>query len=155
MRATGRFHADKLARRSQRTALIVALASYRLPAHVFRKRRGTDTHFQRNGSEATAQWTRASEKTLRMRERIIHGRDRIERRAERNLVVRAQVTAPAKGVGLTPRIEPSLSEIPWASKSTTQGGTSEHTNMDRLADEVIRKIDYRLSSYRERLGKAF
>ena len=86
-------------------------------------------------------------------ERVVQEYSRVEHRRHRELVIRKQ-TAPAA----VTHAQPSALEQQFAPERAHNRFWPEkppEINVEQLTEQVIRKIDNRITAYRERLGRSF
>lgn len=85
---------------------------------------------------------------------VVHKHLRVEQRKRENMVVRRQAISGASAEDH--RIE---AEAQFASTAKTRGRSwpekSPEINVEQLTEQVIRRIDHRITAYRERLGRAY
>lgn|GEM_PF-2441949 len=86
-------------------------------------------------------------------ERVVRDHSRVEQRNRGDMVIR-KPTIPGVAAGErrneldTPVARTSTRDRSWPEKSP-------EINVEQLTEQVIRKIDHRITAYRERLGRAF
>ncbi|MDQ2976079.1 MAG: hypothetical protein M3R69_11800 [Acidobacteriota bacterium] len=87
-------------------------------------------------------------------QRVVQKHLRVEQRKREDMVVRRQAISGASAD--EHRIE---AEAQFASTAKTRGRSwpekSPEINVEQLTEQVIRKIDHRITAYRERLGRAY
>lgn len=86
-------------------------------------------------------------------ERVVHEYSRVEHRRQRDLVIRKQ-SAPAA----VTQAQQSALEQQFAPESAHNRFRPEkplEINVEQLTEQVIRKIDNRITAYRERLGRSY
>ena len=87
-------------------------------------------------------------------ERITTDHSRVEQRTRGEMVIKTQ-TKPSVAV----QDRQKELEAQFASSSKTRGPSwpekPPEINVEQLTEQVIRKIDHRITAYRERLGRAF
>ena len=86
-------------------------------------------------------------------ERVVQEHSRVEHRRQRELVIRKQ-TAPAAAT----QAQQSALEQQFASeRANTRFWPDKppEINVEQLTEQVIRKIDHRITAYRERLGRSY
>jgi hypothetical protein len=91
-------------------------------------------------------------------ERVVRERSRVEQRRQRELVIRKQSLATVatdtrqnalEQQSASTKIQTrTLPDNPWRDRPP-------EINVEQLTEQVIRKIDHRITAYRERLGRAF
>ena len=86
-------------------------------------------------------------------ERVVQEHSRVEHRRQRELVIRKQTAAAA-----VTQAQPMSLEQQLASERTHTRSWPDkppQINVEQLTEQVIRKIDHRITAYRERLGRSF
>jgi hypothetical protein len=91
-------------------------------------------------------------------ERVVREHSRVEQRRQRELVIRKQNLAAAaldtrQNALQQPFASTKTQTHPWADSSGRD--RSLEINVEQLTEQVIRRIDHRITAYRERLGRAF
>ncbi len=91
-------------------------------------------------------------------ERVFREHSRVEQRRQREIIIRKD-NAPAAATNtrqnsLEQQFASTKTETrPWARNAWPD--RPPEINVDQLTEQVIRKIDHRITAYRERLGRAF
>lgn len=86
--------------------------------------------------------------------RMVQERLRLEQRKQGDMVVRTQTMAAASTKNRSLETEAEFASTPKA-RDRTWPDKSPEINVEQLTEQVIRKIDHRITAYRERLGRAF
>ena len=91
-------------------------------------------------------------------ERVVREHTRVERRLQRELVIRKQSVAAAATDTRQNALEQQFASTktqmrPWPDNSGRD--RPPEINVEQLTEHVIRRIDHRITAYRERLGRAF
>lgn len=89
-------------------------------------------------------------------ERVLREHSRVEQRSRSDLVIRQQ--SPSAAAAARGQQQSVALEKQFASTRTHTHSWPDkppEINVDQLTEQVIRKIDHRITAYRERLGRAF
>jgi hypothetical protein len=94
------------------------------------------------------------ERSLRITQRVVDERRRVEERTLRKLVAREQRSAPRT----TAAVQETAMQSPRGSLVGARGmmqTTAPPIDIEQLTDRVVRNIDSRIIAHRERMGKLF
>jgi hypothetical protein len=91
-------------------------------------------------------------------ERVVREHARVEQRRQREMIIRKDNATPAATTTRQHSLEQQFASTktemrPWP--RNTWPDKPPEINVDQLTEQVIRKIDHRITAYRERLGRAF
>lgn len=112
-----------------------------------------------NDATVSLKWRRLMQ-TDQVFERIIENRRRVEVRARRTTVIpqrRNSISTEAEQAALESRVNHLLGELNRSSKSYSSTGlpAAAPINLEQLTEQVVSRIDQRITAYRERRGKGF
>src|SRR5206468_3297865 len=86
-------------------------------------------------------------------ERVVQDHSRVEQRKRGEMVMRKQLIPGAAAQDRRSEFESQFARASTRDRSWVE--KAPEINVEQLTEQVIRKIDHRITAYRERLGRAF
>jgi hypothetical protein len=86
-------------------------------------------------------------------ERVVRNHSRVEQRGRGDMVIRKPIIPGAAAEERRSELELQFARAGTRDRSWPE--KAPEINVEQLTEQVIRKIDHRITAYRERLGRAF